>query len=351
MSARSPGRPRLRRPGPRPLLYVGGRRGAPADLRALDTNNVAFSHVVLLFLPAGKIRVKTVPIEHVCRPRNWAQRLACGVIEEEIEMMNPRKISLGSSALGYGLPGLLLVLGSLTASNAFAQTAPPVVLQCWASGPPESPIPGPWWVPLSLLNKPYETWDAENRLKVSEEKLKEFKEVVAEVSNRGRSGRCVPAPEGLVSVGGGDGRVSIKGAAGHAPVVITATVLSVEPGWDLVTNIVGSLVRARIEEVVKGAGLARGQEIMYLRPWGVLRYGKTILCTSIGRYNLVSDLEGDFFDSSDLKVLVVGWKSDFNKSFIETTAAGEFKIVLGRFVSTAGYPSVEPAEFSLDDLI
>lgn len=266
-------------------------------------------------------------------------------------MTNSRETSVCSSALRYGLTGLLLVLGSSAGSAAFAQTAPPVVLQAWASGPPKAPVPGPWWVPLSLLNKPYETWDSENQRKISAEKLKEFKEVVAEVKSRGRSGKCVPGPAGLVNLPDGDGRVSVEGVAAHSPVVIIARIISVEPGWDFVLDIVTSVVRARVEVVLKGAGLASGQEIMYLRPWGVLNYGNTILCTMGGLYGRANDLEGDTFDWSDQKVLVAGQMSDFNDSFIETPAGSEFKIVQGRFVSTAGYQAVEPVDYSLEDLI
>ena len=259
-------------------------------------------------------------------------------------MENPRIVSVRRSVLGYGLAGLLLVLGVV--SGASAQTAPPVVLEYWASGPPNAQVPGPWWVPLSLLNKPYETWDPKNQSKISKEKLKEFREVVAAVTNQGTSGRCDPAPD----LGSSD-KVSVEGVAANAAVVIHATVLSVEPGWDFPSGTVGSLVRARIETVIKGADLAVGQEVMYLRNWGVLKYGDTTLCNSVRHFGFSAESEGERFDSTDLKVVVLGRMSDFNDSLIETLSAWEFKIIQGRFVSTTGFKIVEPAEFTLDDLI
>lgn len=268
-------------------------------------------------------------------------------------MTNPRKASVRSSALGCALTGLLLTLGASAGSEAFAQAASPVILEYWAAGPPNAQVPGPWWVPLRLLNQPYETWDPKNQSKISKAKLKEFKDFAAEVNNLGRSGRCSQSQDCAFLDVSSD-HVSVTGAAAKREVVIHATVLSVEPGWDFPSNMVASLVRARIETVIKGAGLAVGQEIMYLRPWGVLKYGDTILCTSAGHNGLSSDLQGDTgatFDSTDLKVVVLGRKSYLNDSLIETTAAWEFKIAEGRFVSIAGYPILEPAEFTLEDLI
>lgn len=258
-------------------------------------------------------------------------------------MAHPKK----ASALGYGLTGLLLLLGSSAGSESFAQTAPPVILEYWAEGPPDAQVPGPYWVPLSLLNQPYETWDPKYQSKISKKKLKEFRDVVYAVMNQGTSGRCTPVSDCAFWETGD--LVSVKGAAANNPVVVHATILSVEPGWDFAGGgMVATLVRARIETVIKGAGLAVGQEIMYLRPWGILEYDNTILCSI---YAGASNSKDAAFDSPGLEVVVIGQMSRFNDFHIETPAGWEFVITHVGFVSTIGGGLVEPPEFTLEDLI
>lgn len=258
-------------------------------------------------------------------------------------MAHPKK----ASALGYGLTGLLLLLGSSAGSESFAQTAPPVILEYWAEGPPDAQVPGPYWVPLSLLNQPYETWDPKYQSKFSKKKLKELKDFAAEVYNLGRSGRCSRASDCAFLDVTSD-QVSVKGAAANSAVVIHATVLSVEPGWDFPSSRVATLVRARIETVIKGTGLAVGQEIMYLRPWGIFEYNDTVLCSTYGG---VSNSKDAAFDSPGLKVVVIGQMSQFNDFMIEGTAGWEFAVTQAGFVSTARFKVVEPPEFTLEDLI
>jgi hypothetical protein len=202
----------------------------------------------------------------------------------------------------------------------------------WAQGPSEilwldAEHTRPYVIPQDVLSRL--DWSVPEKanlsaLGLSEEQATALRARIARKAQEQTAGKaagaeCVPYPvgDGFGLADPPPGTQTLADLVGAVDVSLTGRVVRLTPAWNPVSARPHTLVTLRTDELLKDGkrGLAAGQELSYLLPYGTVNFGKVRECLILP--------EGIYTPRVGDRVLFLGWRDPVNpqnlyvKSFFE----------------------------------